>query len=152
LVVALRAVAGRSTRLDQTPPRHLLYIEEPEAHLFPSAQSLLVQGLVSMSREGKGQRLLLTTHSPYVLAKINNLIKAGGLEATLDDAKHPALSRIVPKRARIAPGDAHAYAIVDGELRSIIDEDGLIAADYLDDVSGQIGAEFSRLLQLEIEA
>ena len=130
----------------------LLYIEEPEAHLFPSAQSRLIQGLAGFASESEAaRRLLLTTHSPYVLAKINNLIKAGQLELTLGESRQGALSRIIPKRARIGVGMTQAYAIVDGELRSIIDEEGLIAADYLDDISGQIGSEFSKLLELELE-
>jgi hypothetical protein len=93
--------------------------------------------------------LAITTHSPYVLSKINNLIKAGALATTIATKKLPQLNDLVSEAYRIKPGDARAYAIVDGVLDNIVDDDGLIAADYLDSISGEIGQEFSGLLNLE---
>lgn len=124
----------------------LIYIEEPEAHLFPSSQSRLIQILAGMTR---GTRLLLTTHSPYVLAKINNLIKAGQLSKTLPSKKSGELQKIIPGKYRLPPGAVAAYAICDGDLVKLIDEDGLIAADYLDSISSDISTEFSKMLELE---
>lgn len=135
-----------STKSDPRP--HMLYIEEPEAHLFPSAQSRLLQGLAALV-SGNSRRLVITTHSPYVLAKVNNLMKAGALEQSLGPEKQSKLNAVVPKAFRIARGTARAYAIVDGTLVNILDSDGLIAADYLDSISNEIGAEFSSLLGLE---
>lgn len=130
----------------------LTIIEEPEAHLFPSAQSRLIQGLVGFSNTGHGgRRILLTTHSPYVLAKINNLIKAGQLERTLPKEQHAGLNRAIPKKSRISLNSARAYAIIGDAVVSIIDNDGLINAEYLDDVSSDIGGEFSKLLDLEFQ-
>jgi AAA15 family ATPase/GTPase len=125
-------------------------IEEPEAHLFPSAQSLLLQSLVGYLNAPQSKRqLILTTHSPYVLSKINNLIKAGELEKKIPKTAQTSLNSIIPKRARLGPGTVRAYAIIDQVATSIIDSDGLIAADYLDDISNEIGEEFSKLLSLE---
>lgn len=61
--------------------RHeLVYIEEPEAHLFPSAQSLLMDFLIgTMARGREGRSLIITTHSPYIMSKINVFLKAGQL-------------------------------------------------------------------------
>jgi predicted ATP-binding protein involved in virulence len=129
---------------------HLLYIEEPEAHLFPVAQSDLVQQLVADAHEVPARRLLLTTHSPYVLAKLNNLIKAGRIDGVLKPEKRGDFDDLVPPSFRIATGKMRAYALVDGQLVDILDdESGLIAADYLDDISGMIADEFSSLLDLE---
>lgn len=127
---------------------HLLYIEEPEAHLFPSAQSKMIQGLAALVSD-PNRRLSITTHSPYVLAKVNNLIKAGQLAEGLAAEKQPKLDTLVPKGFRLKPGTVNAYAIVDSEVQSILDDDGLIAADYLDSVSGEIGQQFNDLLALE---
>lgn len=49
----------------------------------------------------------------------------------------------------VLPKQVNAYAIIDGQLKNIIDKYGLIAADYLDDVSGDISKEFSKLLAIE---
>lgn len=130
----------------------ITFIEEPEAHLFPSAQSRLLQALVGFVNVPQFKRqLILTTHSPYVLSKINNLIKAGDLERRLGKSYLPVLNSVIPKRARLTAGTVRAYAIVDGVTKSILDEDGLINADYLDDISNEIGSEFSRLLEIEFQ-
>jgi len=47
-------------------------LEEPEAHLHPDAQRNLVRLLIRLVN--RGARVLLITHSPYVLQQINNCI------------------------------------------------------------------------------
>src|SRR5690606_10390639 len=50
----------------------LIYIEELEAHLFPTAQSQIVKSFVSALMRPKSRvEIVLTTHSPYVLATLN---------------------------------------------------------------------------------
>ena len=48
-------------------------IEEPETHLFPSAQKLLIQLLIMVANKTDSQ-LIITTHSPHVQATFNNLL------------------------------------------------------------------------------
>jgi energy-coupling factor transporter ATP-binding protein EcfA2 len=128
----------------------LCYIEEPEAHLFPSAQSKLIESLVSAGNSSNiAASLVLTTHSPYVLTKVNNLLKAGSISKKIGEPKRKELDAIISRRAWVFSNKVRAYAIKDGKLFSILDSDGLIDADYLDTVSGDMGTEFSRLLQLE---
>lgn len=128
----------------------LCYIEEPEAHLFPSAQSKLIENLVvACNSSALAASLVLTTHSPYVLTKANNLLKAGSISKRLGEPKRKELETIISRRAWIYANKVRAYAIKDGKLFSILDADGLIDADYLDTVSGDMGDEFSQLLQLE---
>ncbi|WP_186148013.1 AAA family ATPase [Burkholderia gladioli] len=132
------------------PSRRIMYIEEPEAHLFPHAQNNLVQLLCALVRlRTKTQDLLVTTHSPYVLAKINNMIKAGAIEKKFGGAVIGKLDEILKIKCALRPGTVNAYAIIDGILTDIVDDSGLIDADYLDEVSGEIGEEFDRLLDIE---
>ena len=56
------------------------------------------------------------------------------------------------KKYRIQPGTLNAYAIIDGDLKHIVDEDGLIDGEYLDGISNKIGSEFSKLIDLEIDS
>ncbi|MGV3710408.1 MAG: AAA family ATPase [Gemmatimonas sp.] len=147
LILALRYI-GDDRRAEKGTEGHLIYIEEPEAHLFPRAQSELVQRLVSIVANSE-RRLLITTHSPYVLSKINNLILAGNLESALQSEKLNRLDEVVRKQFRIRSGLVKAYAIVDGKLASILDDSGLIDAEYLDSVSGDIGDEFTSLLGIQ---
>jgi AAA15 family ATPase/GTPase len=127
----------------------VIYIEEPEAHLFPTAQSQLIEILTMILSRGGNTQMVLTTHSPYVLVKINNLIKAGQLGRTNNQIRRRTVSQIVDRMAWLGANSVAAYAIQDGVLQSIMDDDGLIAADYLDDVSGELSKEFMSLLQIE---
>ncbi|WP_369929361.1 AAA family ATPase [Xanthomonas sp. NCPPB 2632] len=136
----------------------LVFIEEPEAHLFPDAQTSLVEMFAricnSYRRKAAGKpvnprKIVITTHSPYVLAKINTLIKAGQLTDDLPAQARRSLDSIVPQDARIARGRASAFAIQGRQLVPIMDEYGLINADYIDEVSERTGSEFSDLLDLE---
>lgn len=54
-----------------------LVLEEPEAHLHPTAQRAVIRCLCRLVR--RGVRVLITTHSPFVAQQINNLIKLGEL-------------------------------------------------------------------------
>lgn len=107
-------------------PGRALIIEEPEAHLFPSAQ---VEILDFMIYQAKAQRanFVFTTHSPYLLSALNGfLVRA---EARLD--KH------------LAPESVGAYCLSKGKLVSLLDpESGLIEASYIDEISEQLEEEF----------
>lgn len=126
----------------------LVYIEEPEAHLFPTAQSLLLEYLASIVSAAKSnRRMLITTHSPYVLAKINNLILAGKFISRGKELSGEA-AKIIPRRSWLRAKHTSAYAIVDRRVRDVMDDDGLIDGEYLDKVSGDISDEFLSLLDI----
>lgn len=59
-------------------PGDLLIIEEPESHLHPGAQTKIAQTLARLVRVGV--RVLITTHSNYLLQQIGNLIREGELQ------------------------------------------------------------------------
>lgn len=124
----------------------LCYIEEPEAHLFPSTQSALVQALVMVAA---GTSLFLTTHSPYVITKINNLLKAGSLSRRKNEKLKAELESLVPRKAWLNAKNVRAYAMQAGVLKSILGNDGLIDGDYLDEISCDLSNDFSALLNLE---
>lgn len=148
----LRHRASTRSSLTERPAlaRSLVYIEESEAHLFPSAQSTLIEYFSEIVSDRDLQTsMFLTTHSPYVLAKINNLLKAGIIEQEYGEKVKDDLDKVVRKDVRLAPGSVTAYAIQDKEVKSII-SDGMIDAAYLDSVTDDITEEFSRLLDLEI--
>lgn len=69
LVYLLRGIVGQGD---------LLIIEEPESHLHPGAQTKIAQTLARLVRAGV--RVLITTHSNFLLQQIGNLIREGELQ------------------------------------------------------------------------
>jgi len=126
-----------------------LYIEEPEAHIFPTTQNLLVESLSAYLIGGKkNANIIMTTHSPYVLSKINNLIKAAVVGAKRGKAS--AVSEVIPRSAWMEPSAVSAYALQSGKLVPLIDQEGFIDSDFLDGVSGAIAEEYMRLVDIEL--
>ena len=127
----------------------LTYIEEPEAHLFPEAQSRLISALSSILNFNENSlNMVLTTHSPYVLSKFNNLIKAS-MVANISAAHKSSVNKIIPETSWLNPNKLKAYAIVNSELINIVDEQGFISSEYLDGISEEISREYEELLKIE---
>ena len=58
-------------------PGDLLIIEEPEAHLHPEKQAIFTRQLVSAVQSGV--RILITTHSEWILEELANLVRLSEL-------------------------------------------------------------------------
>ena len=144
LMTVLRFYTRRSVH------RSLIYIEEPETHLFPKSQNELMEFLISLTNRPNGLvDMIITTHSPYILSKVNNLLKAGTVASSLPVKEHAKVNAIIDQRAWLNNNQLAAYAIIDRKLTPIIDADGLIDAEYLDEISGDIADEFFSLLEIE---
>jgi predicted ATP-dependent endonuclease of OLD family len=135
-------------RVDNDGGSEILYVEEPEAHLFPTAQSELMDFLVEFAlKSNRYGNLVLTTHSPYILSKINTYLKAGSLGR--NRRRSTQVAGVVPQSRWLSPGSIKAYAIREGTLVSLMNEDSLIDARYIDSVSEQVADTFDRLLDIE---
>ena len=128
------------------------FIEEPEAHLFPSAQKSIID-LFSLLYNRKNCNFFITTHSPYILTAINVLIKAGNIYNSTDNqGVKERVNAIVDKQLHIKFEDVAAYTIKDGILESIVNEDlQIIGSSIIDSVSDEFESEYKALLDLEYE-
>lgn len=68
-------------------PGDMLIIEEPEAHLHPGAQTEIAATLARLVRAGV--RVVVTTHSDWLLKEIGNLIREGILKEKGELRKKP---------------------------------------------------------------
>lgn len=146
LVVILRAL----NELHFSGSGSTIYIEEPEAHLFPIAQKAMVKLLArTFNNKNSKFQIIVTTHSPYILSSFNNLLQAGRLtKLKPDESKN--ISKVVPKQEQINPDLLSAYSLDLGKKEELIeDESKLISPTILDSVSNEIAVEFGNLLDIE---
>lgn len=91
-------------------------IEEPEQNLFPETQCELMDSLSDSINHGKNHRMVLTTHSPYIVNYLNVLISRSS----------------VSNEAYISPGDLAVYRIYNGKLQNLIMHDNLREKWFVD--------------------
>jgi hypothetical protein len=129
-----------------------VYVEEPEAHLFPDAQEQISR-LISFLRYNAKREVsfVITTHSPYMLAAFNNLIKAGNMVKQNPGLKD-AVCKEIPESMHIDIDHFSAYSLEGGKAVSIIDEEtDLINANAIDSVSESIMEIFNALQDIEFD-
>ena len=134
-------------------------IEEPEAHLFPQAQSYITQLISNAYNEGIGlssdidgrfNSFTITTHSPYILTAFNNLIQAGNVAQSKNYQNLEELYKVVPKDEIVNFDDVSAYFVGNGTVKSILDEElKLIDASFIDSVSRDFANVFEKLVIME---
>ena len=113
------------------------FVEEPEAHIFPKSQKTIIE-LLSISHN-MNNNISITTHSPYILSSINNLIV---LNEVIKKGHKKELSNKSLKIENVS-----AYMLENGNLINII-EDNLINASKIDDISNDINEEFDEYMNL----
>ena len=127
-----------------------IIIEEPEGHLFPVAQKDIVSllGLI-YNRKGNYNNFLLTTHSPYILTALNNLLLA---HDTIKSHGEKKVKKIIDPDSAIDFDDMSAYTMKNGVLKSILDKDTrLIGSSVIDSVSDDFAKSFDSLIELQME-
>lgn len=120
-------------------------IEEPEQNLFPTAQYELIKFFADKIKYNNG--FLLTTHSPYILSSLNNLMYA----YTVGQNNHEDGNKIIEEKYWVNPDEVSAYQLLtDGTCVNILDkEERMIESDKIDEVSRIINKEFDDLMNIE---
>ena len=92
----------------------------------------------------EGNRLTLTTHSPYVLYALNNCMMAGLVSEKMGTNE---LSQLRCNLSKINPVDVSIYEIREGVVSATIQgEDGLISDNYFDQKMKDLMDDFYLML------
>lgn len=129
-------------------------VEEPEQNLFPSSQRSLLFDLLSHTKV-QGNKLIMTTHSPYLINFISLAVKANDLKGkvTTDELKNK-LNAIVPIASTINPEELVIYELyeTDGSIRKLGNFEGIPAdKNFLNQLLAEGNRLFDSLLEIEEE-
>lgn len=73
MVVEILDAQARWERMDNRPPLHLIFVEEPEAHLHAQLQQVFIRNVLELLKidddDGSifSSQMVITTHSPHIL-------------------------------------------------------------------------------------
>ena len=115
-----------------------IFIEEPEAHLFPEDQKSTIEFIVETFRlfsekRSRPIRFFITTHSPYILNIVSTMMNRGRLKVEMDNLKEAGFDSL----HYFNKGEVSAYSIdADRKIRPMISEDETyIYAEKINNIS-----------------
>lgn len=133
-------------------------VEEPEQNLFPKSQWAILKSLLEFNNMNESNRLLITTHSPYLINYMNLAIQAHALGLKMqsgnDDTLHHQLNSIVPQTAQISGQHVSIYQFDEktGNISLLPQPEGIPSGDnYLNNILREGNYLFDALLELEQE-
>lgn len=122
-------------------------IEEPESHLFPDAQKKIIE-FISLVQKERNQ-ILITTHSPYVLGTINNLLYADEVSRQADTIK---VEQIIDPKFWLKYETFSSYYVENGNMFSCMDKEfRQIRHEVIDGASQDINNAYDALVEVITE-
>ncbi len=131
-------------------------VEEPEQNLFPSSQWELLKKLLEFNNRTEANKLIMTSHSPYIVNFLSLAIQGGYLLREIG-GKQELLSRIeevVPRMSCISGNDVSIYQLDEtkGVIKLLEDYEGIPSDNnYLNQHLGLGNDLFDKLLEIEQE-
>ena len=123
-------------------------VEEPEQNLFPTSQGNMLYSLLKINNEIADNKLIITTHSPYLVNYVSVAVEAGKLKQGVIAEKRGRLNEIVPINA----DDLAIYQLKeeDGTIELLDSYKGIPSDEnFLNDEIGYINELFADLLDLQ---
>ena len=136
----------------ESKKKQMLVIEEPELNLFPSTQHFLIDWIIKKMRKSNGS-IVITTHSPYVLSVVDNLILAREILNKSNNKRkiQSQIKELIPSMALIDFHEVSSYFFhSDGIVKDILNTElKSVGAEYIDEASNELGYIFDELCNIE---
>lgn len=134
-------------------------VEEPEQNLFPTSQWQMLQSLLKCNSMNKGNKLIVTTHSPYIINYLSIAIQGEYLEREIKKSVNknvllPKLYSLIPKESLISASNVVVYQLdeKDGSVKKLETIDGIPSdKNYLNETLVESNLLFDSLLEIEQE-
>jgi predicted ATPase len=134
-------------------------VEEPEQNLFPTSQKQLLNSLLRFNNINDDNKLIITTHSPYLINYLTLAVKANHIFNKLMNFsdKKPSfyltrINQIVPHKSMVASEDVIIYELSeqDGRIK-LLENDNSLPSDenQLNERLGESNELFANLLEIQ---
>ena len=131
-------------------------VEEPEQNLFPTSQQKILNSLLEFNNMNKGNKLIVTTHSPYLINHLTLSVKASTLiDGIESEESRKKIQEIIPLNSTVNTNDLVVYEMneTEGSITKLGNYKGLPEDDnYLNNSIREINNEFDKLRQIEKNA
>ena len=126
-------------------------VEEPEQNLFPTSQRDMLYSLLKINNEIADNKLIITTHSPYLVNYISVAVEAGKLTQGVTAVKQKQLNKIVPISSVVNSDDLAIYQLNEkGSVELLESYEGIPSDEnFLNDEIGRTNELFADLLDLQ---
>ena len=132
-------------------------IEEPEQNLFPISQWEMLTSLLEFNNISRENKLILTTHSPYLINYLTLAVKAYELKELLSKSSNKTdlekkLFKIVPNNSFVLPDDWAIYELSEksGKIIKVEKYNGLPSDENdLNQELAMTNELFAQLLELQ---
>jgi len=116
------AISALSSKFNKTA--FINIVEEPEQNLFPTSQWELLKNLLEFNNKNVGNKLIITTHSPYIINYLSITIQAGLLNTKIieNNVLSEKLNAVVPLKSTISSKEVSVYQL-DEKTGNIIELD-----------------------------
>jgi predicted ATPase len=151
------ALSALSSKFNKTA--FINIVEEPEQNLFPSSQWQLLQSLLELNNINEGNKLIITTHSPYIVIFLSIAIQAGYLknkiiEAGKQDALLPKIQQVISEKSLVSSDAVVVYQLdeLNGHIKKLSAPEGIPTdKNYLNEMLREGNKLFDILLEIEEE-
>ncbi|MCX6250634.1 MAG: AAA family ATPase [Bacteroidetes bacterium] len=151
------AISEEAFRFNKTA--FINIVEEPEQNLYPSSQWQLLKSLLDFNNGNEGNKLIMTTHSPYIINYLSIAIQGKYLKDKIDKSKNSKellerLEEIVPEDSLVSHLDAIVYQLEEssGTIRRLPNPFGIPSdKNYLNNMLAEGNRLFDSLLEIEEE-
>lgn len=133
--------------------RTLNIIEEPEQNLFPTSQQGMLYKLLEFNNRSKDNKLIITTHSPYIIGYMTLAVKAMELyKKAKKEEVRAQINEIVPQKSAISYDDLVIYELdeKDGSIHKLDTYKGIPSSkNYLNSELSEKNELYAQLLDIE---
>lgn len=148
------AISALSSKFNKTS--FINIVEEPEQNLFPSSQWQLLKKLLEFNNINSSNKLVMTTHSPYIINYLSIAIQADYLKGKIksNDSLKEKLNAIVPLKSTVNSSNISVYQLDErtGVIKKLNSYDGIPSDKNLLNESLAKGNNlFDSLLEIEQE-